>query len=231
MTNDRTPVKTNRAEIDQFLDKVKRTPVRHEGDLARLLFAMDATASREPTWDRACHLQAMMFEATAEVGNLSIQLAYYRGFKEFHHGSWCADAASLQQEMTHVHCLGGYTQIHRVLEHAMITHRDKRLRAIVFVGDAMEEDADSLCHLAGQLGVHGLPLFMFQEGHDPMVRSVFQQMAELSGGAWAPFDINSASELKELLSAVAIYATGGRKALEKLGSQPGVAGLLTQLKR
>lgn len=225
------PATSSRREVDQFLEKVARTPaVRSSDPEARLLFGMDATASREPTWDRACHLQAMMFEATDGLGNLSVQLCYYRGFNEFNKSSWCKSADQLQRAMTGVRCLGGFSQIHRVLKHAQSEHRTQRVRALVFVGDAIEEDADALCHLAGQLGVLGVPLFMFQEGADPGVRSVFQQMAQLSGGAWAPFDLNSANELKDLLSAVAVFATGGRKALEQMKDRPGPAGLLTQIK-
>ena len=49
------------AEVEAFLKKVALTarPVKTAGR-GRLIFAMDATASREPTWDRACHIQAEM---------------------------------------------------------------------------------------------------------------------------------------------------------------------------
>lgn len=154
-----------------------------------------------------------MFQATAGIGSLAVQLCYYRGFKEFKFSPWCSSAADLTSEMTAVRCLGGYTQIHRILDHAMKEHRSRRIRAAVFVGDAIEEDADQLCHRAGQMGVLGIPLFVFQEGHDQRAESVFKQMAQLSGGAYAPFDLASAEQLKDLLAAVAIFATGGHKAL------------------
>jgi hypothetical protein len=224
---DKRPTVAKRSDVSQFLEKVARTPVKKEGS-GRLLFAMDATASREPTWDKACHLQAQMFEATANIGDLSVQLCYYRGFNDFRASQWCDSATSLLEQMTAVKCLGGYTQIKRVLEHAETENKTNRLRAVVFVGDAIEEDADQLCHLAGKLGVLQVPLFMFQEGLDDRVKSVFQQMAQLSGGAYAPFNLNSASELKDLLSAVAVFATGGRAALEQLKKSSGPVGLLTQ---
>ncbi len=228
MTEKRKPTVSKRSDVGQFLDKVARTPARM--DTSRLLFAMDATASRELAWDRACHLQGRMFEATTDLGNLAVQLCYYRGFNEFHRSHWCQSADSLLQEMTGVKCLGGYTQINRVLEHALAENSKNRLKAVVFVGDAMEEDADRLCHLAGQMGVLNLPLFMFQEAQDPGVRSVFRQMASLSGGAYAPFDLNSASGLKDLLSAVAVFATGGRRALQDFNPDQRLHGLLTQIK-
>ena len=68
---------------------------------------------------------------------------------------------------------------------------------------------------------------MFHEGADPSVRSVFKQMAQLSHGAYAPFNLASAAELKELLSAVAVFATGGRAALERFESKHQRPALLT----
>ena len=222
----------SRSEVSDFLAKVARTPpASSPGNVCRLLFAMDATASREPTWDYACHLQGQMFTATSELGDLQVQLCHYGGFNHFNAGEWCQSASALMNEMTRVRCLGGHTQIKRVLQHARQEHSKNRLKAIVFVGDAIEENPDDLCHIAGQLGVLGLPLFMFHEGADPGVRSVFKQMAELSGGAYAPFNLTSASDLKELLSAVAVFATGGRVALEQFERKSCRATLLThQLK-
>ena len=56
------------------------TPAEAGEGRARLIFAMDATASREPTWDRACQVQGQMFLETAALGGLEVQLVYYRGF-------------------------------------------------------------------------------------------------------------------------------------------------------
>ena len=223
------PVTTNSTEVSQFLEKVAITPVQQDAEPeGRLLFAMDATASRETTWDRACHLQGQMFQATEGIGSLAVQLCYYRGFSEFHSSAWCSSAKILLREMSGVKCLGGHTQINRILDHAMKEHKTKRLKAIVFVGDALEETADHLCHQAGQLGVLNVPLFMFQEGSNPKVKSAYQQMAQLSGGAYSPFNLQSAGELKDLLAAVAVFATGGKSALKKLTTISSPAALLTQ---
>lgn len=232
MSKDKTPTLSQNTDVSAFLDKVAKTPVRRvSGEVGRLIFAMDATASREPTWDKACHLQGQMFDATSDVGDLAVQLCYYRGFNQFHHSSWCSSARDLLQEMSAVRCLGGHTQIRKVLDHAVAEHRRQQIKAVVFVGDAVEENPDELCHVAGQLGVLSIPLFMFQEGTDPTVRSTFKQMAELSGGAYAPFNLASAAELKNLLAAVAVYAAGGRKALQNFESRVRPAAMLThQLK-
>jgi len=222
MGKDKLPEKSSRAEIDAFLRKVASTPVvKAAGEVGRLIFAMDATASREPTWDHACHLQAQMFAETASVGGLAIQLCYYRGYNEFSATDWLSDTAALQQHMTAVRCLGGHTQIHRVLAHTLAETRKKKINALVFVGDCMEEDVDELCQLAGELGMRGVPVFLFHEGGDPVAQRAFRQIARLTNGAYCPFDAGSAHQLRELLSAVAVYAAGGRRALENYSAHRG----------
>lgn len=232
MAQHNKPPAASKNEVSAFLEKVARTPVKTSGERGRLIFSLDATASREPTWDTACQLQAEMFKETGNLGGLSIQLCYYRGFKDFYAGDWCDDAHALLKQMTSVRCLGGQTQILRILHHALTETKKKKIQALVFVGDAMEEDVDALCHAAGQLGILNVPVFVFQEGNHPAVRTAFQQIARLSGGAYAPFDINSASQLRTLLSAVAIFAAGGRKALADFSKRSGgdVLLLTKQLK-
>lgn len=224
-----SPVSSNN-EVDAFLTKVAAMPVvKQAAARGRLIFALDATASREPTWDRACHLQAEMFEETASLGGLDIQLAWYRGFGEFRASEWTGDAKSLLRRMTGVHCLGGKTQIRKVLKHALGETNDARVNAVVFIGDCCEEDADLLCDLAGQLGVRGVPVFVFHEGRDPDARRIFEQIAQLSGGACCSFDGSSAQQLRDLLSAVAVYAAGGRTALEDFSKRRG--GVVPQITR
>ena len=134
--------------------------------------------------------------------------------------------------MSAVRCEGGYTQIERLLNHALQEHGQEPVKALVFIGDALEENPDAVCGKAGRAGIAGLPLFMFQEGHDPAVEQTFRTMARLSGGAYARFDHSSASELAELLGAVARYAAAGRGGLLEDGAQAGagVKLLLQQLK-
>ncbi len=113
-----TGLRGNR-DLEAFLKKVATTPALGSGARGRLMFALDATASREPTWDRACQIQGEMFSETAELGGLEIQMAYYRGFGEFAATPWITKSADLVRRMTGVHCLGGHTQIGRVLRHAI----------------------------------------------------------------------------------------------------------------
>ena len=222
MPSDKLPERSSRSDIDAFLKKAASLPVtKPAGQTGRLIFAMDATASREPTWDHACHIQAEMFAETAALGGLEVQLCYYRGLREFKAGGWLTDTRSLQRQMAAVRCLGGYTQIGRVLAHATAMAKEQRIDALVFVGDCIEENIDEICHLAGVLGLHGVPAFMFHEGGDARAGQAFRQIAKLTKGAYCPFDAGSAHQLRDLLSAVAVYAAGGRLALERLGQRRG----------
>ncbi len=215
-------------EVEAFLRKVAQTPVVKAGEgRGRLIFAMDATASRQPTWDRASHIQAEMFAETAALGGLEVQLVFYRGFGECKASPWVQNSNDLLRRMTRVFCMAGQTQISKILKHAIREAERKRVAALVFVGDCVEEDIDALGHLAGRLGLLGVPCFMFHEGGEPVARSAFQQIARLSGGAYCPFDANSAQQLRDLLSAVAVFAAGGRKALVDYSSRKG--GVIQQL--
>ncbi len=220
--------RSSSGEIDSFLKK-SRAITTFVARQPRLLFCIDATASRQPTWDRASHLQQEMFQTTARVASLSVQLCYYRGFADFYASPWLGDPEQLGRTMARVQCEGGHTQIGRLLKHALAEHRKSPIRALVFIGDAMEENPEALCRLAGQAGILKLPLFLFQEGADVHAKQCFQRMARLSGGAWANFDGNSARALADLLGAVASYAAGGRNALENQSTDSAKL-LLKQLK-
>ena len=220
--------RSSSGEIDSFLKKT-RDITTFVSRQPRLMFCIDATASRQPTWDRASHLQQEMFQATAQAASLAVQLCYYRGFSDFYASPWLGDSEQLARTMARVQCEGGHTQIGRLLKHALAEHRKTPIRALVFIGDALEESPDTLCQLAGQAGLLKLPLFLFQEGSDAHARQCFRQLARLSGGAWASFDTSSARTLAELLGAVASYAAGGQAALENQGSDSAKL-LLKQLK-
>ncbi len=215
------------AAVDAFLAKVRAAPlpVRH-GDRGRLVFALDATLSRQPTWDQATQLQTEMFRETQTLGGLDLQLVYYRGFHDFFASPWLAESDALLRHMTGVDCQGGQTQIERVLAHTVEEAKAKRVAALVFVGDAFEENSDAVCRKAGELGLLGVPVFVFHEGGGEQPARVFREIARLSKGAYCPFDAGSAKQLRELLSAVAVYAAGGRAALEHHARKAGGAALL-----
>ena len=227
------PSKAGSQEVADFLEKLARTPaVRSAEGAGRLIFAMDATASRERTWDSACHIQGEMFKATDGLGGLEVQLVFFRGFGECKSSKWVNSSDALVRSMTAVRCLGGRTQIGKIFKHAMRESEKRKVNALVYVGDCVEEDVDELCHSAGQLGVLGVPMFLFHEGNDLAAMQAFRQFARLTNGAYCPFDASSAEQLKELLAAVAVFAAGGLRALEHMGSKGGaaVAQITSQLK-
>ncbi len=220
------------ADVNAFLQKVRSMPpVVKAGEGGRLIFAMDATMSRQPTWDRALQLQGEMFEETGKIGGLDVQLIYFRGFGECRASKWVSNARSLANLMTTVDCRGGHTQISKILAHIKREAGKQKVSAVVYVGDAMEEDVDKLCNQAGEIGLLGVPIFMFQEGGDGVAERAFREIARLTRGAWCRFDSSSAQQLRDLLSAVAVYAAGGRVALENYSKSKGgnIAGLLEQL--
>ncbi|MDO8877811.1 MAG: VWA domain-containing protein [Pseudolabrys sp.] len=223
-----------RPEIDAFLQKVKSLgPTVTAGKRGRLIFALDATMSRQPTWDSACALQADMFREAASIGGLDIQLVYFRGLSECRASGWVAGSDKLASLMRGITCQGGHTQIGKVLSHARQEQARQRVQALVFVGDAMEEGIDDLSAAAGELGLLGVPVFMFQEGSDPVAETAYREIARLSRGAYCRFDTGSAAQLAELLRAVAAYAAGGIKALSDLSARKagGARLLLAQMKK
>ena len=211
--------------IQAFLNEVaKAPPPLAGGGRGRLIFAMDATASREPSWDQACQVQGQMFLETAALGGLDVQLMYYRGFSECKASRWVDNPSDLVKLMTSVLCLAGQTKIRRILQHAIKETDRKRVSALVFVGDAFEEDLDEIGQIAGQLGMLGVRAFMFQEGYKPEAERAFRHIAKLTKGAHCRFDSNSPDQLRELLGAVAAYAAGGRKALADLSKRSSPSG-------
>jgi hypothetical protein len=220
-----TPARSSAQELSQFLATAKKLDPKKHG---RLIFSLDATMSRQPTWDRACEIQASMFDTVGNVGGLSVQLVYFRGFGECRASRWVMNAAALRDLMTGIQCRGGRTQIKKVLQHANRETGKERVAALVYIGDAMEEDIDQLCHLAGELGIKGVKTFLFQEGYDPLAERAFREIARLTSGAWFRLGPNSDAQLAELLNAVAVYARGGHQALLARGGR-GAQRLLEQL--
>jgi hypothetical protein len=228
------PTQTS-ARVAALLDKMRR-------NRGRLIFAIDATASREGTWDMAAQLQARMFEEAAKIGSLDVQLVYYRGPDEVRSSSWFSDARELVKRMSAIKCMAGETKIRRVLQHIRAENAREKVSAAIFVGDAVEEVPQELYDAAVALP----PVFWFQEGnglavyvdehdgdlvdHPPLkVETVFRELARLTGGAFARFDAGAAAKLAELLAAVATFATGGVAALANLHTD-GARKLLSQMK-
>jgi len=231
--SERTAAPSSRAELDAFLASVNTLrPAARTGERGRLVFALDATMSRQPTWDQACVLQADMFREAAAAGGLDIQLVYYRGLAECRASPWIAEPRRLGEMMSRIDCRGGHTQIAKILSHALRENDKAKIGALVFVGDAVEESLDDLCARAGELGLRSVPAFMFQEGYDPVCEKAFREIAGLTRGAYCRFAPGAAHELAELLRAAAAYAAGGMTALADLQTRRSTAAvkLIEQLK-
>jgi hypothetical protein len=226
MSNVPSTSSDKRAAIDAFLEKL-RAPAAGiaPGMRGRLIFAIDATGSREPTWNIACQLQGEMFQEVAMIGALDVQLVFYRAH-ECSASRWVSDGRTLAGLMEKIDCRAGHTQIGKILGHARKENARQQVAAMVFVGDCVEEQPADLYAAARELG---LPVFPFQEGDDPEATRVFREIARVTKGAHCRFDPGSAKQLGELLRAVAVYAAGGVKALSARGNA-GALKLLQQLK-
>lgn len=221
---DSVPARAGAAAVDDFLRAARDVaPLREEDVSGRLVFALDATMSRQPTWDLAQSLQGRMFETAAQLGGLAVQLVYFRGFGECRASNFVTGGRGLATLMSKIEVRGGHTQIGKVLKHVREEAKEKRIGALVFVGDAMEERSDDLAQLAGELSLRGVKAFMFLEGNDAVAERTFREVARLTGGAFAAFDASAPGKLAELLAAAAAYAAGGRAALEDHARRSGGA--------
>jgi hypothetical protein len=210
----------SRTHLEEFFAQVD--PV-----CGRIILAIDATASRQPTWDTAAELQAEMFEAAIGLGGLEIQLVFYRGFGECTASRWMNNAASLATAMAHITCRAGHTQMGKVLSHARKEHAREKVHALILISDACEELPADLYAEARELDVR---VFLFQEGTDDRVARIYNEIAKITGGAVAKFDSGAAQRLADLLKAVAAFASGGTKALAAQKTDAATA-LLTQIKK
>jgi len=220
-------------DVDAFLERVRQAPPpAHAAGRGRLVLAMDATMSRQHSWDQALSIQADMFREAGKLNGIDVQLVFFRGNGECRASKWSPDTQSLARLMSGIRCMGGRTQIIRVLKHLRSEARAGKVNACVYIGDAMEEPIDELAAVAGEIGLLGVPVFMFQEGHDPQAEAGFREIARLSRGAYFRFGQDSARVLRELLTAVAVYAAGGYKALSNHSAERGGAAalLLKQMK-
>src|SRR5262245_62774694 len=109
-----------------------------------------------------------------KIGGLYVQLVYFRGFNECRASKWVSDTAGLRDLMTRIDCRGGNTQIGKVLAHTRRETAKKKVSVLVFVGDALAENIDRLAAIAGELGLLGVRVFIFQAGRDPQVERGFR---------------------------------------------------------
>jgi hypothetical protein len=208
--------------VEEFLAKAEFDPAPTR---KRLIFAIDATASRQPTWDAASEVQGQMFLEAGRYGGLDIQLVYFRGWDEMKATGWFGSSMPLVNAMSGVTCRTGHTQLAKVLRHVAREHEKAPVAAVILIGDCCEEPLSDLHEPATALGRAKVPVYTFLEGDIPEGRDAFSLIAEATGGALIPLDANSPNQLRDLLGAVAAYVVGGVEALAD--HRPEVVRLLT----
>lgn len=197
----------------------------------RLVFSLDATASRQATWRVAQGLTVQMFDALPE--GLEIALAYHSGGRMRPWSPFTRAADRLRKEITQVTCEVGETALNAILDQSM---EIPSLRAMIYIGDCFEEDEDDAIHLAHKLHLKGVRCFFFQDRLSPhsemgYVSQVFGEIAKITEGALFDFDQRSPKRTGEEMQAIARLAAGGIAALEQDSKTlPGANRVLEKLK-
>ncbi len=227
-----------------FLEKVKQSkavqkPVKKDQltqrltpGVPRLLFTLDATASREGAWNVARKITQSMFEQLP--GELEVSLGWHGGGYLQEITPFSANSRGFLDKLNAVTCHAGQTALNELLQEAV---QIPRVKAMVYIGDAYEEYEEDAYALAEQLKIKGVKLFMFHDrssaryGYDvDSARVVFGKLVDICGGCLLDFNEDAPQSSKDLLNAIAVYAVGGVKALEKQHYQlPGARLLLDEL--
>ena len=142
------------AEVAAFIAKMKTLAPSRSADRGRLIFAMDATMSRAPTWDMALALQGDMFSAVKEVGGLDVQLVYFRGLGECRASKWVSDPDGARSpDDAGLLRMAASRRSARCSATRSMKSKQRKVNALVYVGDCMEEQVDRLCARAGELAL------------------------------------------------------------------------------
>lgn len=186
---------------------------------ARLIFALDLTASRKASLKKARLATAAMFDTVKAVGEVSVKLVYYRGWQECRATGWHNDPGVLSGCMQRLSCKTGGTQIARVLR--FVLAEKEAVSGVVLIVDECEDDAEELAGLAAMLGDKRIPLFVFHEcavgdSSAHPAKPVFERLAAASHGVYSEFDPESALALRELLASVAAFSVAGGNGVEQV---------------
>ena len=194
----------------------------------RLVFAFDATASREPAWATARQVTDALFKVLP--GELDVALAVHGGSLLHTFTDFTDNANTLRDRAAGIRCLAGFTRMLPILARSL---KRPGVRVVVYIGDVFEESLGRGRKLADEMAARGTKLIVLHDTSDDDARrygEIFQDLARRTGGCVLPFDINAPDKLRDLLAAVAVYAVGGSKLLrEKRGDLPGALVLLKQL--
>jgi len=194
----------------------------------RLVFAVDATASREPAWAAARQVTDALVKALP--GELEVALAVHGGSRVHTFTGFTNNAATLRDRAAGVVCEAGTTRLLPILATSL---KQQSVRVVVYIGDVFEESMTQGRHLADSLGARGTKLIVLHDTADPSARrdaEMFWDLAKRTGACVLPFDASASGRLRDILSAVAVYAVGGEKLLrERRHALPGAVALLEHL--
>ncbi|MSP01441.1 MAG: hypothetical protein EXR07_10400 [Acetobacteraceae bacterium] len=195
----------------------------------RLVFAVDATASREPAWAAARQVTDALVKALP--GALDVALAVHGGGHVHTFTAFTNDAATLRDRAAGVTCISGMTRLLPILSTSL---KHPAVRVVVYIGDVFEESVAQGRRIADAMGARGTKLFVLHDTSNRDARrdaEIFWDLAKRTGGCVLPFDANAPGRLRELLAAVAVYAVGGEQLLRERDDLPGAVALLEHLGR
>ena len=165
----------------------------------------------------ACHIQAEMFEETAALGGLDVQLVYYRGFGECEASPWLGNAADLPRRMTGVRLprrpdpdRPGAAACHR---------RDQGQEGRTpwsSSATAWRKMPTRSATRPASWACWACPSSCSTRAVTPWPPRPSTRWRGSPAAPIAPSMPAAPSQLRELLGAVAVYAAGGRQALEDL---------------
>jgi hypothetical protein len=194
----------------------------------RLVFAVDATASREPAWEAARQVTDALVKALP--GELDVALAVHGGSRVHTFTAFTDDANTLRDRAAGVTCEAGLTRLLPILSASL---KQPAMRVVIYIGDVFEESVTQGRRIADALGAQGTKLIVLHDTADPAARryaEVFWDLAKRTGGCVLPFEASASGRLRDLLSALAVYAVGGEKLLrERRHNLPGAVALLEHL--
>lgn len=209
---------TTTAARSSALDKIRSArPAKPQAGTAaappparrpRLVFGVDATASREAMWESAQRITDRMFDAIP--GALDVALAVHGGSEVHTWTEFSADATRFRALAAAVRCQAGRTQLCELMQRTLDAGG---VRVMSYIGDAFEEDASEAFALADRFKLRGIKVVVLADQADEPTLRVFRELADRTGGALLDFRSGELDLMGEVLGAVAALAIGGRKLL------------------
>jgi voltage-gated potassium channel Kch len=195
----------------------------------RLVFALDATASREPAWEAAKATTDALCQALP--GQLDVALAVHGGSRLRVFTEFVSEPGPLRDQAAGIQCEAGETRLLDIMER---TRDAGDVKVLVYIGDVFEESVEGAESLAAALRLRGTRIIILHDAANALTversRAVFERIAKITGGAVLPFDASAVDKLRAMLEAISTLAVGGMKLLEqRAAALPAAATLLRQL--